>query len=187
MVRTFICVEIDNPDITSRLEGFIQTLRGYKGVRSVKSSQLHLTMKFLGEISDNTLKEIKTVLGQINQPNFDITLTGMGCFPNLNYMRVVWIGVTEGKDQLTTLSQNIQQNLVSIGIKKDKRHFSAHLTLARVKSLSESDKIALTELITSSKEKLIGVQKIDKLILKKSTLTPKGAIYEDLLTVLLKK
>ncbi|MHA2225842.1 MAG: RNA 2',3'-cyclic phosphodiesterase [Candidatus Hodarchaeales archaeon] len=187
MVRTFICVEIDNPDMISLLEGIIRDLRGYKGLRPVKSSQLHLTMKFLGEISENTLKEIKTILSQINQPSFDITLSGMGCFPNLDYMRVVWIGITEGTDQLTTLTRDIQQNLAQIGIKKDNRPFSAHLTLARIKYLSASDKNALTEQIISSKEKMIGVQRIEKFILKKSTLTPKGAIYDDLLTVPLEK
>lgn len=187
MVRSFICVEIDNPEVITHIDEVISEIRQYEGVRVVKSSQLHLTLKFLGEVPEERIEPIKQAINQIHIPSFQLKLKGMGCFPNLNYIRVVWIGITDGRDSLITLAQRIDKKMASLGFPKEKRAFSPHLTLARIKALRNTEKNLLSNKIRDSKESNIGVQLIDSFILKKSTLTPKGPIYENLLVVPLKE
>ncbi|MFX1248247.1 MAG: RNA 2',3'-cyclic phosphodiesterase [Promethearchaeota archaeon] len=179
MVRSFICVEINDNEIVHQIEEILTRIR-FSGVCSVKSSQLHLTLKFLGEVQESRVESIKEAIQTIKIPPFEITLRGIGCFPNLNYIRVVWIGIKEGSDNLRQLAQMIEEKLNQIGFPREKRGFSPHLTLARVKKLSNTDKRKLTEIIQNSSELSIGIQTIEKFILKKSTLTPKGPIYENL-------
>ncbi len=186
MVRSFICVEINDPQVIKQIEDEISEIRQYKGVRTVKSSHLHLTLKFLGEVPEQRIQLVKDAIKQIKIPPFALTLHGIGCFPNLNYIRVVWIGITEGQESLKHLFQMIEKQLNPLGFAREKRGFSAHLTLARIKSLKSVDKNNLAKMIQDLKEKAFGVHKIEKFILKKSTLTPKGPIYEDLLVVSLK-
>lgn len=182
MVRTFICVEINNPDVISQLGSVINDIN-FSGVRVVKLSQLHLTMKFLGEVPSTRIVTIKEAIEQIKKPQFEIELKNMGCFPNLNYIRVVWVGITIGKEQLAQIAQTIEKLLTPLDFPKEKRKFSPHLTLARIKALNDTDKNTLQKFIRDSKGKSYGNQLIDKVILKKSTLTPGGPIYEDLSVV----
>ncbi len=187
MVRSFICVEINNPEVITHIDKVISEISQYKGVRVVKSSQLHLTLKFLGEVSETRIESIKQAISQIHIPPFQLNLKGMGCFPNLNYIRVVWIGITDGREPLITLAQTIDKKMISLGFPKEKRAFSPHLTLARIKALRNNEKNLLSNKVRDSKELDIGVQYIDTVILKKSTLTPKGPIYENLLAVPLRE
>jgi 2'-5' RNA ligase len=185
MVRSFICVEINNTEVVRQIEEQIKKTR-FEGVRPVKSNQLHLTLKFLGEVQESRIASIKQAIQSIDFPSFNISLEGIGCFPNLNYIRVVWIGIREGSDNLKQLANMIEEKLNPIGFPREKRGFSPHLTLARIKKLRNADKKQLTAIIQDSKAISIGVQLIDEFILKKSTLTPKGPIYEDLLVVPMK-
>ncbi|MFX0050785.1 MAG: RNA 2',3'-cyclic phosphodiesterase [Candidatus Hermodarchaeota archaeon] len=185
MVRTFICVEINNPDVIDQLGSIINTIN-FSGVRVVKLSQLHLTLKFLGEVPNPRISTIKEAIERIDEPQFEIELKSMGCFPNPNYIRVVWIGISKGNEQLMQITQTVEELLTPMGFPKEKRKYSPHLTLARIKALNNTDKNTLQKFIRDSKGKSYGIQLIDKVILKKSTLTPSGPIYEDLLVVPLK-
>ncbi|MFX0205641.1 MAG: RNA 2',3'-cyclic phosphodiesterase [Candidatus Hodarchaeota archaeon] len=185
MVRSFICVEINNSEAVSQIEELISKIK-FDGVRPVKSYQLHLTLKFLGEVPEAQIKSIKQAIQTIEFSSFDISLEEMGCFPNLNYIRVVWIGIKEGSENLKQLAELVEEKLNPIGFPREKRRFSPHLTLGRIKKLRNADKKQLIAIIQNSKTIRIGDQVIDELILKKSTLTPKGAIYENLLVVPLK-
>jgi 2'-5' RNA ligase len=185
MVRSFICVEIKKSEVVAQIEELTSKIR-FDGVRPIKSNQLHLTLKFLGEVPDAQIRTIKQAIQTIEFPSFDISLEGMGCFPNLNYIRVVWIGIKQGSENLKQLAELVEEKLNPIGFPKEKRRFSPHLTLGRIKKLRNADKKQLTAIIQNSKTISIGDQVIDELILKKSTLTPKGAIYENLLVAPLK-
>jgi len=183
MVRSFICVEITNPDIVILLNNQISELGKYEGVRTVKPSQLHFTLKFLGEISTKQLESVQNTISQIKYSPFKIYLKTMGCFPNINRVRVIWIGISDGAEKLKQLAGIIEELLIPIGFIKEKRPFSPHLTLARVKYLKKDQKASLIHKIEESQDLKIGLQNVDGIILKKSTLTPKGATYENLLEV----
>ncbi|MFX0087387.1 MAG: RNA 2',3'-cyclic phosphodiesterase [Candidatus Hodarchaeota archaeon] len=181
MVRSFICVEITDQEITSVLNNYINELKMVKGVRTVKSSQLHLTLKFLGEISEKQLVSVQDSIKEIKFPSFEIALEKFGVFPNINRIRVIWVGISDGNEKLKELAHLIEESLQPLGFFKEKRPFSPHLTLARVKYLKSDEKKTLVHIIKNAER--IGTQYIDEVILKKSALTPNGAIYDNLLVV----
>jgi 2'-5' RNA ligase len=98
-------------------------------------------------------------------------------FPNQNYIKVAWMGV-ENAEPLKEIAENIDTKLKNLGFEKEKRPFSAHLTIARIKSAKNKEK--LMQLINKYQNTEFQKIKIDKIILKKSTLTPKGPIYTNL-------
>ena len=181
LVRSFICVEINNPDLVSQINAQLKDFNNIEGVKTVKSNQLHLTLKFLGEVSEKQLTDIKAEILQIKFPPFNIKLEKIGFFPNLKRIRVIWIGISNGREELKQFAHIIEESLIKIGFPEEKRSYSPHLTLARVKYLKEEGKKTLIHKIKEKSGLDIGTQHIDRFILKKSVLTPKGAIYEDLL------
>lgn len=183
MIRTFICVEISEPTIVNQIQQLISELGTMSGIRPVKASQLHITLKFLGDITEAKLPSITEALNQIILPQFSIQLSGMGCFPNLNYIRVVWVGITQNKKQLIQLANQVRKATDSLGFPKEKRPFSPHLTIARLKRITNTTKEKVKTLIQEREKVYFGMQDIEKFILKKSTLTPKGPIYENLTEV----
>ena len=183
MVRTFICVEITDKEILYTIENTITKLKKIQGVKPVKPSQMHLTLKFLGEITETQIEKIKEILDLWREECFDLSLEEIGCFPNLKRIRVIWMGIREGKDILRHLAKKINEDLKPIGIPTEKRSYTPHLTLARVKYLKNHDKDALIQLIKELESIKGGKQVINEIILMKSTLTASGAIYEKLHSV----
>jgi 2'-5' RNA ligase len=148
-------------------------------IKLVEPKNIHITLKFLGdtdqdlidqieEIMKNSVKEIKP---------FDIELTNNGVFPNPNYIKVIWIGLKQ-VEKIVQISKKIDVQLNKIGFKKEKREFSPHLTIARVKSARNKDK--LIDVLSKYKEYEFGKLSINSIKLKQSELTKKGPIYTTL-------
>lgn len=142
---------------------------------------IHLTLKFLGEINDEQTVKIEASLNEIvkgRQP-FNIHLAKIGAFPKIFYPRVVWVGIDEGYEECKALAKSIERAMEKLGFEKEKRAFSPHLTLGRVRSAKNK-----AQLITCiEKEKDFASQSkvsVSKIILFQSTLTPKGPIYTSL-------
>ena len=104
-------------------------------------------------------------------------MKGTGVFPNKNYIRVVWIGIND-TEILSTIAANINENLSHLGFKKEKRGFSAHLTIGRVKTAK--NKPLLIKAIDNYSDFEFATQEVSIIKLKKSDLTPKGPIYKTL-------
>ena len=138
------------------------------------TSTFHLTLKFLGEVAEDKLPIIKKSLKKIKFEPFSIYLDKIGFFPNENYIRVVWIGL-KPVDKINELQQKIDDSLISI-FPKDKR-FHPHITLCRIKFIKDKSKFIENLKNIEIEEKKTD---IDKFKLIKSTLTPKGPVYEDL-------
>lgn len=134
----------------------------------------HLTLKFLGDVQPNNAEKVVDILKKIKFKHFSVRLDSIGIFPTENYIRVVWVGL-EPEDEVLELQKNIDESLKEL-FKKEK-DFKAHITLARVKY--PEDKKNFVEQIKNIK---VENKKIDinNFRLIKSTLTPKGPIYEDL-------
>ena len=135
MIRTFIAIDIPE-DIRSRIADFQNTMiRSNLAVRWVKPENIHLTLKFIGEIPEQLVGEIKSGLfdaPSLREP-FDVTLSGTGVFPNIRRPRIFWAGITSGAEELSRLSKEIQEKLVRFGVEKDARAFKPHLTIGRIK------------------------------------------------------
>jgi 2'-5' RNA ligase len=174
MVRTFIAVELPD-EIRAKISGIQQTLGLKSGL--VSANNVHLTMKFLGDVQDAKVEKIKKALDGIKVAPFQAHVKGVGVFPNLGYIRIIWAGIAEGAEQFVGLSSAVESALVPLGFAKEKK-FTPHATIARVKSVV--DKAVLIAKIKELTDAEFGTFTVDEVKLKKSTLTPKGAIYEDL-------
>lgn len=134
----------------------------------------HITLKFLGEVQPNKAEEIVSILKNIKFEKFDVFLGSMGIFPTENYISVVWVGL-KPEDKVLELQKNIDDSLK--GIFKKEKDFKSHITLARVKYLE--DKKSFLEQLKKIKVENKKIE-IKDFRLVKSTLSPKGAIYDEL-------
>ena len=179
-LRTFIAVEID-PSHKQKLTHLISALKSSNSdVKWVNETQIHLTLKFLGNIEESKVHEISDTLKSIanNAKEFTITLSNIGTFPNAKRPRVIWVGIDKGKTELKLLASQIETELEKLGFPKENRDFKSHLTLGRVRSPKNLQN--LTKLLSEVSFQSESGIKINKLILFQSTLTPKGAIYKKL-------
>lgn len=168
-MRTFIAIDLPE-EVKQYLKG-LQKQLGNAKLTLVKD--FHLTLKFLGEVSEEKIEEIKLLLREIKFKAFKTRLTNIGVFPSENYIRVVWVGLEEG--DIKKLQKDVDDKLQKM-FPKEKR-FSAHLTLARVKFVDNKEKF-----IDSIKKIKVDKKEFDvcEFKLKKSTLTKQGPVYEDL-------
>ena len=172
--RGFIAIDIDSFPKLVQFENEIRNLGA--NVKLVEPENIHITLKFLGdtneEYADRIDEIMKDAVKDINP--FEIKLKGAGVFPNQNYIKVMWIGIENG-EQIGKIVSKIDEKISELGFEKERRRFSAHLTIARVKSAKNKEK--LLELIEKYRDIEFGSLKVDTIKLKKSELTPKGPIY----------
>lgn len=181
-MRTFIAVEISE-SIRENLGTLVEDMK--KGiVRTgcepawVNLNNMHFTLKFLGNIEESQVNEIRNVLNAITSQfsPFTIRVCGLGMFPNLKSPKVLWIGLTKGETEIMKLQTLIERGTRDIGFPKEERQFHPHLTLARIKSLKGAG--GLANIVSIYKNNKCGESLVDKVIFFKSTLTPRGPIYD---------
>ncbi len=175
-MRSFIAIAVP-PAIKSSIDGVIRSISGdVRGIRWVSTENIHLTLKFLGDVSDDLVSDIENrlkLIGKRYQP-FSTGIRGAGAFPNFKNPNVLWLGV-EVSDQLGALFRDIDATLSEIGFEKDSRRFSPHLTIGRVKDRHNIGRV-LNELSTY-KDAFFGTIEIREILLMKSVLKPSGAEY----------
>ena len=182
MVRVFIAVDVDEPLLVSRLSRLIDAVVA-TGVpmKPVEPENLHITIRFIGEVPEGLVGEIaRDVLGGLEFPEFELELRGLGAFPGPYRPRVVWVGVSRGAGELARIRERVEVGLRRLGIPPERggHEFRPHLTLARIKGSRNIQ--ALTKLILDYQDYEIGSMVVRSVRLKKSTLTPRGPIYETL-------
>jgi 2'-5' RNA ligase len=175
--RGFIAIDIKaTPQITTFEKEIAKT---GADVKLVEPGNIHITIKFLGETDENHIDIIEQSMKEsvLTIKPFPITLKGTGVFPNQNYMKVLWIGITD-EGNIKTIVHAIDEKLEPLGFKKENRGFSPHLTVGRVKTARNKDQ--LLKVIENYKTVEFTIQKVQSITLKKSELTPKGPIYSTL-------
>ena len=145
--------------------------------RWVPSGNLHLTLKFLGEIAE---ERVPPVIGAAQEvaaraTPFPITLGGVGAFPSPKRPQVVWVGVAQGADRLSALARDLDVTLSRVEFPKDSRPFRPHLTIARAKQAGSMPD--LSGPLRSLRGMVVGAQTVDALLVMQSALHPGGAIY----------
>ena len=129
-MRLFVALDIDE-EIRRRIAQFVEELRGLApDVRWVKPESLHVTLKFIGEKPEGVGAEIEKALGSVSAETFELSFRGYGFFPTAKAARVFWVGI-EADARLAQLAGKVEGSLAGIGIAKEDRAFSPHLTLAR--------------------------------------------------------
>lgn len=187
-MRAFIAVDLSEEirrKIKEIQEDFAR-LGLHSALKFVKPNQAHQTVKFLGEVPDADVERVKDALAGISQQPFDIELRGVGFFPAASLekarnIRVIWAGMRSGAEQLKALQEEVELAMHALGFPFEKR-FNAHVTLCRVKKplRSKNELGRVLKKIGELSDVEVGKMRVDELKLKKSTLTPKGPIYEDL-------
>ena len=177
-MRAFIAIELSRK-IKGEIEKFQKTIDNPNilTAKYVEPKNIHLTLKFLDEISDEQVIHIRALLEKIckRHKKFEINFKGLKAFPNENYVNVLWVGVEKGDVEAKVLQKSIDNELSKLGFKPEKDYLN-HLTIARIKSVI--NKAKLTQLFkTFENLSLVGL-KVEKVSLVKSTLTGTGPIYE---------
>jgi 2'-5' RNA ligase len=178
-IRSFIAFDMENPQVLTRM-GQAQKLVIETGadVKLVEPQNIHVTMRFLGDISPATVDKVYEAMQNVKFTPFTILVRGLGVFPSISYPRVVWAGMTEGVEQLRSIFDQLEPQLRVLGFPKDAYGFSPHLTIARVRS--GRNKQNLAELVTKRGDFEFGTIQANCLRLKKSQLSPKGPTYSTL-------
>lgn len=129
-MRLFVALDIDE-EIRTRVADFVEQVRTFApDVRWVNVESLHVTLKFIGETPDDSVKSVEQVLAEIESIPLQMKFGGAGFFPTAKAARVFWVGI-QADQELGELAKKIEHGLAGVGIPKEQRAFSAHLTLAR--------------------------------------------------------
>jgi 2'-5' RNA ligase len=147
-------------------------------VKFVEPENVHLTLRFLGEIEPSLVEQVSQVVKETNFQPFSVRLEGVGVFPNLRRPRVVWAGISEGVSQLAEVWKDVDTKLSGLGFERERRGFSPHITIGRVRSGRNRER--LVEELSTLSDYVFGGLQVDKVVLKKSVLTPRGPIYTTL-------
>ena len=147
----------------------------------VPPDRLHLTIRFIGEVDDRQAASVGVALEPpLTIAPFDLTLAGVGAFPKRGSPRVLWIGVARGGDALIAAEHEVTARLASLGIPREERAYSPHLTLARVR---EAAGLRTEQLLDGLTDAVIGTEHIDAITLFRSKLSPKGPAYTPLVRI----
>ena len=178
-LRSFIAFDIESEAVLNRLRKFQQGLAEIGAdLKPVKPENIHMTIRFLGNIASYMVDRVFDVIRQVKFKPFSISLRGVGVFPSSRNPRVVWAGISDGADQLRIISKQLEISLGSLGMTPDKKGFTPHLTVARVRSGRNSPKLA--SCLHSNADYEFGAIDAKCLRLKRSILTPQGPVYSTL-------
>lgn len=174
MVRCFVNIETGEKQ-KERIGELVEELEKIPAdIKFVKPENFHLTPRFLGNISEEELEKAKKGLEKAAKQSspFELNLKGTGVFPNRNYIKVIWVGAEKCRE-LVDLKKRVD-DCIKVG-KKDDREFVPHVTIGRMKSGKNKDKVL--EKLDEYEDFDFGAVEIDKINIKKSKLKPEGPEY----------
>ncbi len=174
-MRVFIAIDLPE----ELKEKIFRIYNKFKFIKAkfVEKENLHITLKFLGELPPNKVNEIKEALRSIEFDKFRIKIKGLGAFPDFNNIRVLWIGVTDGKDRLLELQRKVEVVCKKFGFALEKEYVP-HVTIARIKQVFNREKFS--EIIDELKNIDFGYFEVKEFKLKQSILRPQGPLYLDI-------
>jgi len=174
MVRTFVAIDLSG-EIREKARESQEILAQSEGrLAIVDPANLHITLKFLGEVDPAQIEPIIEALRTASAAPFNLTVGPPVCNPPQR-PRVIWCDVTDGGES-AALARQVDDLLAPLGFPREKRPFRPHVTLARVKEFHPSQ----CSLVERTPREPLGRFRVEQINLKKSTLTPRGPIYEDL-------
>ena len=182
LVRAFLSVDIENQTLLPQISETQRKLdTNLAKMKLVEIENIHFTLRFFGDTSLTRIDEIESCLSRIKIEPFDIMVQGVGAFPNRRRPRVIWIGATQNADRIRDLKKEIDSYLEELGYKPERKKFTPHATIARVRYIKDAGKLASN--LDSLIDQPIGIMSVSKFNMKKSTLTPSGPIYDTLWSI----
>ena len=184
-MRLFVAVEIGETlaNGAAKLSEELQRRASIAARRAkitwIAADRMHLTIRFIGEVDDGKASMVRQALDEpLGVTPFGLTLCGAGTFPASGTPRVVWLGVTEGREPLLRVEREITARLLPLGIPAEDRAYRPHLTLARVR---DPARLRSGDLVEGLTDRRIGTAHIETITLFHSKLSPKGPTYTPLL------
>jgi 2'-5' RNA ligase len=179
-MRVFIAIDIDEKtrkaigDLQKQLDAKVDIKKG--DVKWVEPENIHLTLKFMGELDEAKLPEVREITKQVASAhqNFTLDIESVGSFGGRS-AKVVWVGAGKGTEELLALQKDLDDRLTQAGFPSEDRQFSVHLTLCRVKNFKAGFKLA--DACVFFKDYKLGSISADALCIYQSQLTPQGPIY----------
>lgn len=175
-MRLFVSVDLDG--LAEEVSEVQDLLSEADGLRFTDPSQAHVTLKFFGDTDENQLEEIvaelEAAVTDSGVEPFRAEFGGLGVFPHLDYISVVWLGVREGSDHLTTLHESIEQRTTTLGFDPEEHEFTPHVTLARMDHAGGKD---VVQEVVTERDPTVGTMTVESVCLTESTLTDDGPEY----------
>lgn len=180
-IRTFIAVDVSSA-VRTAAENAIACLRGSEAsVNWVQPENVHLTLKFLGEVPNVEVhavcRAVQQAVAASGVSPFEVDCHGLGAFPDVDRARTVWLGVREGGEQLIELHDAIDDQLPKLGFARERRRFHPHITLGRVKC-GGRERLPLVELLRTHQDWEAGRSSVSEVLIYSSTLEKSGPIYD---------
>ena len=172
--RAFIAADLE---VGPALEPLVRELGDAdRRLKVVSTSQLHLTLKFLGETEDDLVRDIVEAMrrASVDVGTAHLRLRGMGAFPSFSRIRVIWVAV-EGADGLAAIARRLDELVGPLGFPRETRPWAAHLTLARARDDRGLGRVRAV--LQSHADETFAETRVDEIRLKKSVLTPDGPVY----------
>jgi 2'-5' RNA ligase len=187
-VRCFIALDLPT-QIIDQISSYITLLKKEipMGVSWVKAENIHITLKFLGDVEDRALPDIEEAIKKTSsdQNSFLFEISNSGAFPNWNKPRILWLGFEYSKE-IHELVSSLENNLRPLGFMPEARPFSPHLSIGRIKETIRPNLFPILENILKNQRQINGSFRVEFLRLYKSDLHPEGPTYSILFTSYLK-
>lgn len=180
-MRTFIAIDLPREikDALAHLQGELKNSQA--DIKWVESGNIHLTLKFLGERDAKLIEKIIRILEELSREEkcFQARISCLGAFPKINFPKIIWVGIGQGDSETKRIVKELEEKIAKIGIPKEDRPFSSHITIGRRRSSHNQDRLIrdLNNLQDTFGQKALEFP-VTKITLFKSTLTPKGPVYE---------
>jgi 2'-5' RNA ligase len=178
-IRAFLSIDIEDQELLSQIRNVQQKLdQTAAKMKIVKIENIHFTLRFFGDTPQAKLDNIKMALDEIDFSPFEIEIARIGSFPNKRRPRIIWVGVTQNAAEVLKLKKEIDSSLINLGYQPEKRKYTPHATIARVRFVKDSRRIA--DNLDYLTDEVFGKMTVEHITMMKSTLTPSGPIYEPL-------
>lgn len=177
-MRLFVGIDL-NQEIRQACVRIIDELMlSGAALKTVAPENIHITLKFLGEVREGSVKEISRIIQEASssiQP-FRVGFSVLGYFGSTRFPRTIWVGISEGRETISSVIQDLDKRLSHI--RSEERKPKPHMTLARVRSFENSEN--LIDAIQSNRDVKLGELLVNEIKLKRSVLKPDGPVYSDL-------
>lgn len=175
-MRLFVSADLDG--LANEVAAVQSLFEKTSGLRVTDPEQAHITLKFLGDTDPDRLGELTESLSDaVDNAGFDpfeAEIGGLGVFPHLEYISVVWVGVRAGSEQLSRLHDSVEEATTALGFDPEEHEFTPHATIARMDHAGGKD---LVQEVVANRDPTVGTIRFDEIRLTKSELTENGPEY----------
>lgn len=183
-MRLFVSVDLDG--LGDEVAAIQEQFGDASGLRLTDPEQTHVTLKFLGDVEADRVSVVteamERAVAEAEVEPFTAEFGGLGVFPSLDYISVVWIGVREGGEELTALHEALETRTVALGFEPDDHEFTPHATIARMDHAGGKE---LVQRVVREVDPTVGRLAVSEIRLTESTLTDEGPVYETVTAVAL--